>query len=134
MESKKPKTFYIVTIHKEQKTQAFFFNVLLAYIYIKIYMLFILIFAELNHCIGLIEIKFSLQMSMLTYIKTTVFSFPSKDVEFWIYYFIYLQENVSKAKAMIVSLTHADFLSVENAEEFSSRAETFLEKLIDQLM
>lgn len=84
-------------------------------------MLFILISAKLNHCNGFIEIKFSLEMSILTSIKTTGFSLLS-------------QENVSKAKEMIVSLTHADFSSVENAEEFSSRAETFLEKLIDQLM
>lgn len=84
-------------------------------------MLFILISAKLNHCNGLIEIKFSLEMSILTSIKTTGFSLLS-------------QENVSKAKEMIVSLTYADFSSVENAEEFSSRAETFLEKLIDQLM
>lgn len=43
-------------------------------------MLFILISAKLNHCNGLIEIKFSLEMWILTSIKTTGFlsSFAGK--------------------------------------------------------
>lgn len=47
---------------------------------------------------------------------------------------IYFQENISKAKAMLIALTNADYSSVENAAEYSSSAEPFLKKLVDQLM
>lgn len=35
---------------------------------------------------------------------------------------------------MIIALTNTDYSSVENAEDYSSNAESFLEKLVDQLM
>ncbi|XP_052697616.1 uncharacterized protein LOC128175814 [Crassostrea angulata] len=44
------------------------------------------------------------------------------------------KENISIAKAMIKALTNADHSSVENAEDYSSNAESFLEKLLDQLI
>lgn len=47
---------------------------------------------------------------------------------------IYFQENISKAKAMIIALTNADYSSVETTAEYSSSAESFLKKLVDQLM
>nr|XP_034323462.1 uncharacterized protein LOC117688861 [Crassostrea gigas] len=44
------------------------------------------------------------------------------------------KENISKSKAMIIALTNADYSSVENAAEYSSSAESFLKKLVDQLI
>lgn len=70
----------------------------------------------------------------ITCIKKEVFPIFLNIVQiFWIFE-IYFQENISKAKAMIIALTNVDYSSVENAAEYSSSAESFLKKLVDQLM